>query len=114
MAVATNAQQLMMVPIVEVAYPHGQWWALPQNISAGLFHLYASGQDAIYTWDWGPFGRAGSFKPNAETTSISRYHIDFAAWTQTNMDNQRKRSIRLVWVRPQDVVANFTGELPAQ
>ena len=101
MAVAANAQQLMMVPIFEVAYQHGQWWALPQNISSSLFHFYASRQNAIYTWDWGPFG-------------ISRYHIDFAAWIQTNMGSQRKRSIRLVWVRPQDVVARFTGELPAQ
>ena len=102
----------MMIPVFEAAYPQGKWWALPQNISAGLLHFYASGQNAIYTWDWGAFGRAGSFKLNGETTSISRYQIDFAAWTQTNMDNQRKRSVRLIWVRPQDVVPNFTGELP--
>ena len=107
MAVAANAQQQMMVPILEVAFQHGQWWALPQEISA-------SGQNAIYTWDWGAGGRAGSFTLNGERTSITRYKIDFAAWTQTNMDNQRKRSIRLVLVRPQDVVANFTGQLPAQ
>ena len=96
MAVAANAQQQMMVPILEVAFQHGQWWALPQEISASLYQFYASGQNAILR------------------TSITRYKIDFAAWTQTNMDNQRKRSIRLVLVRPQDVVANFTGELPAQ
>ena len=51
MAVAANAQQQMMVPIFEVAFQHGQWWALPQEISA-------SGQNAIYTWDWGAGGRA--------------------------------------------------------
>ena len=114
MAVAANAQQQMMVPILEVAFQHGQWWALPQEISASLYQFYASGQNAIYTWDWGAGGRAGSFTLNGERTSITRYKIHFAAWTQTNMDNQRKRSIRLVLVRPQDVVANFTGELPAQ
>ena len=114
MAVAANAQQQMMVPIFEVAFRHGQWWALPQEISASLYQFYASGQNASYTWDWGAGGRAGSFTLNGERTSITRYKIDFAAWTQTNMDNQRKRSIRLVLVRPQDVVANFTGELPAQ
>ena len=112
MAVAANAQQLMMVPIFEVAFQHGQWWALPQEISASLYQFYASGQNAIYTWDWGAGGRAGSFTLNGERTSITRYKIDFAAWTQTNMDNQRKRSIRLIWVRPRDVVPEFTSELP--
>ena len=38
--------------------------------------------------------------------------IDFATGVQTNLDNQRKRSVRIVWVRPQDVVPQFTGELP--
>ena len=28
---------------------------------------------------------------------------------QTNIDNQRKRSVRIVWVRPQDVQPRFTG-----
>ena len=112
MAVAANAQQQMMVPIFEVAFQHGQWWALPQEISASLYQFYASGQNAIYTWDWGAGGRAGSFAPDGATTSISRYTIDWAAGEQTNMDNQRKRSVRFVWVRRQDVLAKSTGQLP--
>ena len=107
-----DAQQQENVPIFEVAFQHGQWWAIPQELSARLYQVYASGQNAIYTWDWGQGGRAGSFTPNGDRTSINRYMIDFAAGVQTNMDNQRKRSVRLIWVRPQDVVPNFTGELP--
>ena len=49
-----------------------------------------------------------------EVTSINRYVIDFATGVQTNLDNQRKRSIRIIWVRPQDVVPQFTGEVPHQ
>ena len=106
------AQQQGMVPIVEVAFPHGKWWSIPQEISARLYQEYANGQDACYTWDWGEGGRAGSWKPDGEETSINRYVIDFATGVQTNIDNQRKRSIRVIWVRPQDVVPQFTGELP--
>ena len=38
--------------------------------------------------------------------------IDFVARVQTNLDNQRKRSIRIVWVRPQDVTPQHSGQLP--
>ena len=69
-------------------------------------------EDAGYTWDWGEGGRIGAWTPNGEHTHISRYAIDFVKNVQTNMDNGRKRSIRIVWVRPQDVVAEFTGERP--
>ena len=117
MAVAANIEQQMiaagLVPILEVAFRHGEWWALPQEISAALYPYYASGQNAGYTWDWGEGGRAGAFAPNGARTQISRYRIDWAAGEQTNMDNQRKRSVRFIWVRPQDVLANSTGELPA-
>ncbi len=71
-----------------------------------------STRDAGYTWDWGEGGRAGSWKPDGEESSINRYVIDFATGVQTNLDNQRKRSIRVIWVRPQDVVPQFTGQLP--
>ena len=50
-------------------------------------------------------------KTDGEVTRINRYVIDFATGVQTNLDNQRKRSIRIIWVRPQDVVPQFTGQL---
>ena len=95
----------MTVPIVEVAFGYGKWWSIPQDMSAQLYDKYANGQDAGYTWDWGEGERAGSWKPDGEETSINRYVIDFATGVQKNLDNQRKRSIRIIWVHAQDVVA---------
>ena len=59
-------------------------------------------------------GRIGSWRPNGELTHINRYRVDFINNVQTNLDNGRKRSIRIVWVRPEDVEAKFTGELPEE
>ena len=97
------------VPIVEVAFKDGNWWSLPKVLSARLYEIYKEGQDAIYTWDWGPCGRVGSWKPNGDTTSINRYKIVFSERFQVNIDNGRKRSVRIVWVDPQDVEPQFTG-----
>ena len=107
-----GAEEHMKVPIVEVAFGHGKWWSIPQEMSAEIYDKYVNGQDAGYTWDWGEGGRAGSWKPDGDETTINRYVIDFATGVQTNLDNQRKRSIRIIWVRPQDVVPQFTGQLP--
>ena len=105
-------QQSGMLPIVEVAFQHDKWWSIPQQMSAELYAKWENGENAVYTWDWGEGGRAGSWRPEGEETRISRYMIDFATGVQTNLDNQRKSSVRIVWVRPQDVVPQFTGELP--
>ena len=99
------------VPIVEVAFKHGLWWSLPQAMSGEIYEKYINGQDAVYTGDWGDT-RDGSWMPDGEVTRINRYRIDFVNFVQTNMDNQRKRSIRIVWVRSRDVVPQFTGEIP--
>ena len=100
------------VPIIEVAYTHDKWWSLPSNISAELYTLKVNNQDAGYTWDWGEGGRIGAWRPNGEQTHINRYTIDFLNNVQTNVDNGCRRSIRIIWVRPQDLVAQFTGEGP--
>ena len=102
------------VPIVEVAFANGKWWSIPKEMSSQLYEKYRQGDDAGYTWDWGEGGRIGSWTPDGEETNINRYKIDFVNCVQENLDNQRKRSIRVVWVRPQDVEARFTGQLPSQ
>ena len=101
------------VPIVEVAFAHGKWWSIPEGMSRQLYAQCVNQQDAGYTWDWGEGGRRGSWTPDGEETRINRYVIDFTNFVQTDVDNQRKRSINIVWVRPQDVQARFTGELPS-
>ena len=49
---ASAEQQQPNVPIVEVAFSYGQWWSIPQEMSAQLYEKYANGEDAGYTWDW--------------------------------------------------------------
>ena len=103
-----------LVPIVEVAFAHDKWWSMPEDLSRQLYEKYVGQQDASYVWDWGEGGRGGSWAPDGEETKINRYSIDFVNFVQTNIDNNRKRSIRIVWVRPQDAQAHFTGEKPPQ
>ena len=100
------------VPIIEVAFKNGHWWSIPQDMSAQLYAKHVQGEDADYTWDWGDGGRVGSWRPEGAESSINRYRIDFVSRIQTNIDNGRKRSIRIVWVHPQDIVPQFTGQLP--
>ena len=99
------------IPIFEVAFRNGMWWSIPQEMSQQLFEKYSTDQDAGYTWDWGD-SRSGSWKPEDADTSINRYVIDFVAWEQRNIDNDRRRSVRLVWVRPRDVTPSWAGHIP--
>ena len=100
-----------LVPQFEVAFSAGNWWSIPNPINTLLYEEYAKGNNAGYTWDWGE-ARRGSWKPDGENTFINRYEIDFEAMVQRNMDNDRRRSMRLIWVRSQDVTAWCTGQKP--
>ncbi len=99
------------MPIFEVAFRNGNWWSIPEEMSMMLFEKYNAGGNAGYTWDWGE-SRLGSWQPDNEETSINRYVIDFEAMEQRNIDNDRRRSVRLVWVRRQDVTPLWTGQIP--
>ena len=72
-----------LVPIVEVAFAHGKWWSIPEDMSRQLYEQYVGQQDACYTWDWGEGGRCGSWAPDGEETKINRYSIDFVNFVQT-------------------------------
>ena len=102
------------VPGVTEHVRNGKWWSIPLEMSSQLYEKYVQDQDAVNTWDWGEGGRIGSWTPDGEETNINRYKIDFVNCVQVNLDNQRKRSIRVVWVRAQNVEARFTGQLPSQ
>ena len=86
-------------PIIEVALGRGVFWSIPSEMSAALCEQKESGGDAVYTWDWGDT-RVGSWVRDGEPTSVTRYMIDFEAMTQTNLDSERKRAIRIIWVKP--------------
>ena len=103
-----------LIPIVEVAFRNNLWWSIPKEMSQQIVEKMRNNEDARYTWDWGPNVRLGSWRPHGEQTSINRYQINFGIMKQTNIDNGRQRSIRIVYVRPEDVDADFTGELAVE
>ena len=86
-----------LVPIIEVAFKKDMWWSMSAGTSAQIYQKYVNGKDVVYTWDWGA-SRPGSFAPAGEHTSINRYLIDFQTWEQVNIDNGRRRSVRLVFL----------------
>ena len=100
-----------MVPIIEVSFRNGMWWSMPPEMSAEIHKKYMSGENAGYTWDWGD-SRKGSWQPDDEPTSINRYVIDFGAMEQTNIDNNRKRSVRIVWTATAVTQPQWSGEIP--
>ena len=100
------------IPIIEVAFPKEMWWSIPQQMSAGLYAKFEARQDAVYTLDWGD-SRKGSWKPDDEETSINRYMIDFVRKQQTNIDNGRMRTIRLIWILDEDATPQWTGQIPS-
>ena len=100
------------VPVVEVAFRYGTWLQIPLEMSQMIYTKYLANENAGYTWDWGDT-REGSWQgSDGEGSSINRYLLDFETWTQTNIDNGRKRSFRIVWVLPESIEAVHTGELP--
>ena len=84
---------------------------MPEDLSKMLFEKYDTGENAVYTWDWGE-SRSGSWKPNSEDTSINRYVVDFEAMEQNNIDKNRRRSLRLVWVPRGKISPSWTGQIP--
>ena len=80
-------------PIIEVAFKKEMWWSIPPEMSAALFAKFKAGQDARYTWD----GR--------------QYIIDFVRREQTNIDNERIRTIRVSWILAGDATAQWTGQI---
>ena len=81
------------------------------SIAIKLTSTRGNNEDVGYTWDWGN-SRYGSWAPEGELTSINRYVIDFNTWEQRNLDNDRRRSVRLVWVPADKVNPIWTGEIP--
>ena len=108
----TATEHVEKVPLIEVAFKNGMWRALPLELSQALYDKYlAEETDIGYTWDWGN-SRKGSWKPEDEETTWNRYQIDFEAGIQRNIDNNRHRTMRVVWVNPSSITARWTGQIP--
>ena len=82
------------IPIFEVAFDSGMWWSIPPALSQELYDKYMTGGDASYT---------------CEKRS---YVLDFETMEQRNIANDRRRSIRLIWVCPEEVTPCWTGQIP--
>ena len=112
----TNAatEHVGKVTIIEVAFRNGMWWAIPQDMSQKLYDKYQAREvDIGYTWDWGE-SRSGSWRPDDEETSINRYLLDFEEGIQRNIDNNRHRTMRIVWVDPSSTRPRWTGQIPTE
>ena len=106
-----SAVQPRRLPVIEVAFNNGMWWSMPQFLSQKIHEVYVHGNNAVYTWDWGS-KRWGSYvDPEGQNTTINRYTIDFEEMLQTNIDNNRQRSVRWVWVLENDVTPSWSGQI---
>ena len=112
MSLVLQSQDEGKRPIIEIAFPNGMWWSLPQEASQLLYDKYIANESDIgYTWDWGD-SRPGSWRPEGEETSVNRYLLDFARIGQTRIGNNRKRSFRIAGVKGEQVEARWTGQIP--
>ena len=109
--VMTCADERKTYPILEVAFKKDMWWSMPPWLSQLIYNEYAAGRNVGYTWDWGG-ARSGSYSPGGEETSINRYTIDFNQMIQTNSDNNRKRSVRWIWICEDDAAPAWSGQIP--
>ena len=86
---------------------------MPAGMSAQIYQKYLNGSDVVYTWDLGA-ARPGSVALEGEQNSINRYMIDFQAWEQVNIDNGRRRSVRLVFLHGGKANAEWNGQIDGQ
>ena len=81
-------------PMLEVAMGNRMYWSMPPALSAQLYKqmfqpvvkTWALG----YSWEWGVEG---------EQMSNNMYSIDVDTMTQTNVQTQCQRNLRVVWVQ---------------
>ena len=96
------------VPIIEVAYGNGMWWSFDDESSQRLYEFHERGLNAEFTWNWEDH-RIGCYAPNGEAST--KYLIDFEQMQQLNTASQHRRSVRIVWVEPDQVNALYFGQL---
>ena len=92
------------VPIIELAHNSGMWWSLDAPESQRLYAAFERGENPQFTWSWGDHG-AGSHAAHGAATRGRNYQIDFH-----NMQLNDGRSVRIVWVEPDQVNALSSGE----
>ena len=83
---------------IHVDFKKGMWWVMPHELSDAILQTWSTGAKQVsFVWDW-EATRQGSYCPDGEGTSISRYMIDFETMLQRNLDNDRTRKVKVVGV----------------
>ena len=83
---------------IHVEFNNGMWWAMPHDLSDPILNEWMKGaQQVSFVWDWGET-RKGSYRPDGAETSHNRYIIDFDSMQQRNLDNDRRRTVKVVAV----------------
>ena len=83
---------------IHVEFNNGMWWAMPHDLSDPIVNEWMKGaQQVSFVWDWGET-RKGSYRPDGAETSHNRYIIDFDSMQQRNIDNDRRRTVKVVAV----------------
>ncbi len=96
--IAANATERDLQMEIHVAFNNGMWWAMPHELSNGILAQWHNGaQEVSFIWDWHRT-RPGSYQPDGANTSINRYTIDFGTMQQRNIDNNRTRKVKVVYV----------------
>ena len=89
-------EEAALIPIIELAFKDGWWWPLSQEKSQTIMESKETSDVVPYDLD------------------TRNYVLDFQTYTQRNIDNNRLRSFRVIWIREQDLNATHTGEIPAE
>ena len=83
---------------IHVSFKNDMWWAMPHALSDPILEQWHRGaQKVVFVWDWQTM-RKGSYQPDGQETSFSRYIIDFDKMEQRNLDNDRTRKVKVVCV----------------
>ena len=83
---------------IHVEFNNGMWWAMPRDLSDPILNQWTTGARQVsFVWDWGET-RKGSYRPDGAETSHNRYIIDFDSMQQRNIDNDRRRTVKVVAV----------------
>jgi hypothetical protein len=96
--IAANATGRDLQMEIHVAFNNGMWWAMPHELSNGILEQWHNGaQEVSFIWDWHGT-RPGSYQTDGANTSLNRYIIDFGTMQQRNIDNNRTRRVKVVYV----------------
>jgi len=89
-----SAEQPGLIPIFAVAFRGGMWWHMDAATSRQLYEASLCTSEGTYT------------------EGHRTYIVDFNANEQRNVANNRRRTVRLMWMGPNEIDPAWTGQIP--